>query len=97
MGAVAIDGQSKEEGARLRWFIVAPDYRGLGIGQLLMQQAIDFCHRANFSQVYLWTFAGLTAARRLYDHFGFVLQEEHTDAHWGARVTHQKFALQLRR
>ena len=58
VGSIAIDGNN-DRGARLRWFIVSPKSQGCGIGQLLMQKAIDFCIKANLSRVYLWTFAGL--------------------------------------
>jgi GNAT superfamily N-acetyltransferase len=96
VGAIAIDGsQAQTEGARLRWFILAPEYRGHGIGQLLMQTAIDFCRQVEFDRVYLWTFAGLTTARHLYDKFGFVLSEQHQHSDWGRSVLHQKFDLTL--
>lgn len=101
VGSIAIDAcdnQSEDNSdiaVRLRWFIVAPNYQGLGIGQLLMRQAIDFCHQTAVSQVYLWTFAGLTAARQLYDRYGFVLETEHLDNDWGSPVLHQKFVLRL--
>jgi GNAT superfamily N-acetyltransferase len=48
----------------------------VGLGQLLMQEAIAFCKTVRFNQVYLWTFAGLTGARHLYEKFGFALTEE---------------------
>lgn len=96
VGAIAIDGsQASDKGARLRWFIVSPEFQGGGIGRLLMQKAIDFCRYSNLSRVYLWTFAGLMAARHLYEQFGFVLDEEYVDSRWGNSVTHQKFKLNL--
>lgn len=96
VGSIAIDGsKANDEGARLRWFIVSPKSQGCGIGQLLMHLAIDFCRKANLGRVYLCTFAGLTAARHLYEKFGFVLDEEYVDSRWGNSVTHQKFKLNL--
>lgn len=96
LGGIAIDGRLAEsEGARLRWFILAPEARGLGIGQLLMERAVSFCRERGFRRVFLWTFAGLDAARHLYERWGFVLSREHADDQWGATVTEQMFELRL--
>lgn len=99
VASVAIDGSSgnTDGGARLRWFIVAPECQGRGIGKVLLREAIAFCKRANFSRVYLWTFAGLNTARRLYEECGFTLCQEHSDAQWGNTLTHQMFQLDLSR
>ncbi|MFH1065997.1 MAG: GNAT family N-acetyltransferase, partial [Nanoarchaeota archaeon] len=67
IGAVAINGvKADKEGAHLRWFIVDPKYHGKGIGDTLLRNAVDFCKKAKFKKVYLWTFSGLDAARHLY-------------------------------
>lgn len=111
VGGIAIDGrrgsapddptidnppkEQKEKIARLRWFILAPECQGQGIGSLLMREAIDFCREAEFRSVYLWTFAGLDAARRLYEKFGFQLQHEYESDVWGRTVTHQRYVLEL--
>jgi GNAT superfamily N-acetyltransferase len=45
-GAVAIDGQMvNTEGARLRWFIVDPEFQNAGLGQDLISQAVEFCRK----------------------------------------------------
>ncbi|MBD3880892.1 GNAT family N-acetyltransferase [Phormidium tenue FACHB-886] len=90
VGAIAVNG-SQAEGSRLRWFIVSPEHQGSGIGRKLLQTALDFCQAAQVQRIYLRTFAGLTAARRLYEEFGFVLVEEYQDDDWGVPLTHQKF------
>ncbi|MBU1571125.1 MAG: GNAT family N-acetyltransferase [Proteobacteria bacterium] len=95
-GSVSIDGiEGKTKGARLRWFIVDPEFHGRGIGRMLMKEAVEFCKTANHSQIYLTTFAGLDPAKHLYESFGFVLCEEWEDAHWGKPVMAQKFELNL--
>ena len=72
IGSIFIDGaDSAGEGARLRWFIIDPTYQGRGLGQRLMAKAISFCNHQQFPRVYLTTFAGLAAARHLYEAFGF--------------------------
>ncbi len=96
VGSIAIDGsQAKTAGARLRWFIVAPNCQGYGIGRLLMHTAIDFCRQAQFDRVYLWTAPGLLAAHHLYRQYGFEIVEELVDGHWGSQVVHQKLVLHL--
>lgn len=75
-GAIFIDGHDPL-GPRLRWFIVAPEYHGKGVGSRLMDTAMAFCNQAGFKRVYLTTFAGLETARHLYDKHGFrVCHEE---------------------
>jgi len=95
-GAVAIDGSlTRTEGARLRWFIVEPGSQGSGIGRRLIEHALAFCREAHHKTVFLWTFKGLEAARRLYEQAGFVLDEEHDVEQWGGVIREQKFVLTL--
>jgi GNAT superfamily N-acetyltransferase len=95
-GAVAIDGQKRGEGPRLRWFIVAPECQNRGIGRILLRQSIEFCRERKYGQVYLWTFKGLDAARHLYEEEGFTLCEEHDAHQWGIELTEQMFKLSLK-
>jgi GNAT superfamily N-acetyltransferase len=96
VGGVAIDGnEAKTSGARLRWFIVAPEYQGRGVGQRLLREAIAFCRRENIHRIYLHSFAGLDVAHHVYEKFGFVLCEEKQDKTWGKLVIEQTFELLL--
>jgi GNAT superfamily N-acetyltransferase len=82
VGTVFIDGHDADgQGARLRWFIIDPQYQGQGIGNQLMQEAMAFCDHAGFKRVYLTTFAGLNTARHLYEKFGFRLCHEEDGSH----------------
>ena len=95
-GSIAIDGsEAVDEGARLRWFIVDPRFQGQGIGKRLMKQTVDFCRQKPFTKVYLWTFRGLDAARRLYEAFDFRLCEEKQIVQWGQTIHEQKYELQI--
>lgn len=95
-GFIAIDGHgASAAGARLRWFLVLPEFQGAGIGTQLVRTAIEFCRQRGYHRVFLWTFEGLTAARRIYEKHGFVLREEHDVAQWGQRIREQKFELNL--
>jgi len=95
-GAIAIDGiKAKTEGARLRWFIVAPQFQKIGIGKNLIMRAIKFCSQKGFPKIFLWTFRGLEDARRLYESQNFRLSEESQIAQWGQTIREQKYMLEL--
>ena len=95
-GSITIDGSAPSaDGARLRFFITSDLARGRGIGNLLMKTALDFCRRREFRRVYLWTFAGLNAARHLYEKFGFRLVEEVRGDGWGRMMQEQKMTFDL--
>lgn len=95
-GSITIDGvRAAAEGAHLRWFIMSDKVRGQGIGNQLMNTAMDFCRSRGYPRVYLWTFEGLDAARHLYEKNGFRLVEEHKGSQWGREVNEQRFELEL--
>jgi GNAT superfamily N-acetyltransferase len=95
-GAIAIDGsRQNEDGARLRWFIVVPEFQGLGIGRMLIDEAVAFCRSAGHHKVFLWTFRGLETARHLYEQAGFRIAQQHEVDQWGQMILEQKFELSL--
>jgi len=80
--------------AQLRWFLVDTDYQNMGIGSRLMQTALDFCRENGYTNVFLWTFKGLDAARRLYEKAGFILTEEKPNNEWSSvEIIEQKMEL----
>ena len=98
VGSITIDGEDLGAGrAHLRWFIVDDGVRGTGVGGSLIRDAMAFCDDRNFRETDLWTFAGLTAARRLYEKHGFSLTEEYYGDQWGDEVLEQKFVRPLHR
>ena len=96
VGGIAIDGSGTLEAARLRFFIVDDAHRVAGLGGRLMRVALDFCRDAGHKRVYLTTFVGLDAARKLYERHGFSLTEERPHRTWGVEVTEQRFDLHLK-
>lgn len=95
-GSVAIDGyNAKKEGARLRWFIVDPDFQNAGLGKKLISRTVEFCKMKQYPKIFLWTFEGLDAARRLYESQNFRLSETHDVTQWGQQIKEQKFELIL--
>ncbi len=92
VGSIAVDGSVvNQEGAHLRWFIVAPSHQGCGLGRALIDQAVTFCDEGGVKRIWLWTFSGLDAARHIYESHGFVLMREYEDTQWGSPVREQMF------
>ena len=95
-GSIAIDGtHAQTDGAHLRWFITSELLHGQGVGSTLMTQALAFCDSKGYKRVYLNTFAGLDAARHLYEKQGFQLTHESIGLTWGSQVREQRFERQL--
>jgi ribosomal protein S18 acetylase RimI-like enzyme len=95
VGSIAIAGTSEQE-AQLRWFLVDPTARGLGLGTDLLRAAVAFCGGSGYGTVFLWTVSALTAAARLYRRFGFEKVEERPARQWGVEVVEEKYVLALR-
>lgn len=94
LGSISLDGsKAEDEGARLRWFIVAPEAQGLGVGKRLMEAALSFAGTKHYERVFLWTFEGLTSARKIYDRFGFEVIHQERVVEWGRELLQQKLIL----
>lgn len=92
VGSLAVDGQDLGDNkAHLRWFVLDDGCRGSGIGRAMMTEAMAFCDSRGFTEVHLWTFKGLLAARKLYEACGFYLKHEEQGEQWGSPVTEQQF------
>lgn len=92
VGAVAVDGEDMGPGvSHLRWFIVDAAARGGGVGRRLLDRALTFSDAQGFAEMHLWTFAGLDAARHLYEARGFTLAEQRPGRQWGEEVLEQRF------
>lgn len=87
-------GQEAGRGV-LRWFIAGPAWAGRGLGRRLLDTALAHCRSQGVTEVFLWTFAGLRAARALYDRAGFVQVEEQRDDRYGRELVSQKLVLRL--
>ena len=101
LGSVVVD-HSGDAGAlaKLRWFIVSPAAQGRGVGAALLEHAVSRARSSDASGIRLETFAGLEAARKLYERAGFKLIEERAPdpdapATWGAPVSEQRFELKF--
>ncbi|MBI4717259.1 MAG: GNAT family N-acetyltransferase [Planctomycetes bacterium] len=94
VGCVAIVGAAPAQ-AQLRWFLVVPSMRRLGLGRALLLEAITFCRGCGYASVFLWTVSALTDAARLYRQLGFEKVEERRSRLWGTTVVEERYVLIL--
>lgn len=92
VATISVDGiDAGGEGAHLRWFVASARARGKGIGGELMRRVDAFLEERGHRRAYLTTFAGLDAARALYDRHGYVLVAEEKADPWSGTVGLQRF------
>ena len=73
---------------QLRWVIVSPQARGLGVGKTLVANAMDYAAQQGWSEVYLETTSGLTASMDIYLRLGFeIVGEDHLEL-WDPHAQH---------
>lgn len=77
--------------AQLRYFILTPEVRGLGLGNKLMELYMEFLKEKGYTHSYLWTTHELPAAAALYKKHGFVLTEEHASTAFGKPLIEQRY------
>ena len=82
--------------AQLRWLILHPEVRGLGIGKKLIAEAVEFCRANGYESIFLWTIDFLQAALKLYTAAGFVLTETNTHQVWGRTLAEERYELKLK-
>jgi GNAT superfamily N-acetyltransferase len=80
---------------QLRWFLVAPEARGTGLGKRLLDGALAYGRQRGFSSLYLWSFADLDSALHLYRRAGFATVETKTSQIWGAERSEVRMTLAL--
>jgi GNAT superfamily N-acetyltransferase len=83
------------ESAQLRYFLIEPEYRGIGLGSKLMNLYMDFLHQCGYRKSYLWTTHELTTAASLYKRSGFQLAEEKESTSFGKPLREQRYDLVL--
>jgi len=79
--------------AQLRYFLIDPEYRGIGLGSKLMSLYMDFLHECGYKESYLWTTHELSTAAFLYKRLGFKLTEEKESMAFGKPLTEQRYDL----
>lgn len=85
----------RDKAAQLRYFIIEPEYRGIGLGKKLMDLYMEFLQQRGYTESYLWTTSELPTAAALYRRYGFVVTEEIPSSNFGKPVVEQKYGLKL--
>jgi len=81
--------------AQLRWLLVEPETRGLGIGRALVDKGVAFCQEKNYNLIFLWTIDYLAAAKKIYTKAGFWKTAEKASRIWGQVLTEERWERQL--
>lgn len=79
--------------AQLRYFYLEKEYRGLGLGKLLMNRYIEFYKECQYDSSYLWTTDELDTAAAIYAKHGFLLTEEVATNSFGKTLVERKFEM----
>lgn len=95
VGSIAILERENKQ-AQLRWFIVHPDYRGIGLGKSLFGKALGFCQDAGYEKIFLWTLDNLAAARTIYEANGFKSEEKKKNYLWGHHLVEEYYVLNFK-
>jgi GNAT superfamily N-acetyltransferase len=82
VGSIAIVAATTTE-AQLRWFLVDPSARGVGLGKRLMNEAISFGRAKGYESIFLRTVSALEVAGKLYRSCGFERVESSPAKRWG--------------
>ncbi len=75
------EGPSGPRG-QLRWILADPSARGLGLGKLLIGEAMQYARENQYKEVFLETTEGLDASMAIYDRLGFKEVKRETMALW---------------
>ncbi|WP_147819849.1 bifunctional helix-turn-helix transcriptional regulator/GNAT family N-acetyltransferase [Salidesulfovibrio onnuriiensis] len=95
LGCIAVVEQ-EDNRAQLRWLLVEPQARGLGVGRKLVNTLLDFCREQDYESIFLWTIDSLPPARKLYQSVGFTLAESMDSTMGGEPCVEQKWVLSLK-
>jgi len=82
--------------AYLRWVLLDPSLRGLGLGRRLIADTVRDARELGFDRIGLETFSDLTAAAAIYRSLGFrVIAEDRTPRFGRAEFNYQSYELEL--
>ena len=81
--------------AKLRLLYVDPAARGMGLGQRLVNECVEFARQVGYRKITLWTQSILTAAHRIYQGAGFRLVREEAHHSFGKDLVGQTWEMVL--
>jgi GNAT superfamily N-acetyltransferase len=81
--------------AKLRLFLIEPEWRGRGLGRRLLDACLGFAREAGYSRLRLWTHESHRAACALYARSGFRLTDSRTVRSFGQDLVEQTWEIDL--
>jgi len=81
--------------AQLRYFLIHPNYRGIGLGKHLMELWMAFAREIGYERAYLLTADELYAAISLYERHGFIMTSETDSTAFGRPLREQRYDAKL--
>jgi GNAT superfamily N-acetyltransferase len=88
--------RSDEPGvAKLRLFLIEPDWRGRGLGRRLLAACLGFAREAGYDRLRLWTHESHRAACALYARSGFRLLDSRPVRSFGQDLVEQSWEIGL--
>jgi ribosomal protein S18 acetylase RimI-like enzyme len=94
-GSIGLTDEGDGEAA-IRWVVLSPEVRGLGLGRRLLGEMLVFAQDHGYRRVWLETFSELETAAHLYREAGFVVTSADTAPRWGREsITMQRYELEL--
>ena len=81
LGCIAIAHRPNNR-AQLRWLVVRPEARGLGLGRTLVDRSISYCEERGFDAIFLETTDGLDASMHIYEKRGFTIVSSTIEPLW---------------
>ena len=94
VGAIAVVGHTAAR-AQLRWFILHPDYRGMGLGSRLLKEALQYCKDRGYCNLFLETTQDQKTAIQMYQKAGFTKTAEHENHAWGKELVELTFEMNI--
>jgi GNAT superfamily N-acetyltransferase len=95
VGCLALTHEERELG-KVRWFLLAPELRGRGLGRSLLAELLEEARAQGMQRLELMTFSALESAARLYREAGFQVVSERESTEFGPFVIFQDYELELR-
>lgn len=82
-----------DNAAQLRYFLIEPEYRNIGLGKKLMELYMEFYKAKGYTSSYLLTTHELEEAASLYKRHGFILTDEEPSTAFGKPLRQQRYDL----
>jgi GNAT superfamily N-acetyltransferase len=93
-GSLALTHESPGCG-RIRWFVLAPEVRGRGLGRQLINELLAEARAEGLQRLELETFSALTTAAKIYRSVGFQLVWERETDWWGPAIVYQRYEMRI--